>query len=75
MRCYECSQGEKVRDAVGPCHHCSVALCAEHAFMILDPVLGHAPMVKEIILPKSARMLMCGTCKAAMAQPHLADVA
>src|SRR5690348_2406618 len=71
MRCYECSQAGETTDVIGLCHHCSVALCTEHARMIQDPVLGHAPMFKEFALPKSARMLLCSTCNAAIMQPNL----
>ena len=71
MRCYECSQAGEIRDAVGTCHHCSAALCTDHAFMIVDPVIAHLPVAREVILPKVARLLLCRTCKAALEQPHV----
>jgi hypothetical protein len=37
--------------------------------MIVDPIVTHAPMLKEIVLPNVARLLLCGTCKAALQQP------
>jgi hypothetical protein len=75
MRCFECKQAGKISDAVGLCHHCSVALCPDHAVMTSEPVLGHAPILKEVTLPKNARMLLCSTCKAAMAQSNSQRVA
>ena len=68
MRCYECSQAGEVRDAVGLCHHCSAALCAEHARVTMDPMIAPAPLSKEIILPKRARVLLCPMCHAALEQ-------
>jgi len=70
MRCFECFQAGKVSDSVGLCHHCSVALCAEHYHMISDPIIMHSPVVKEVALPKSARVMLCSTCSAALAQPN-----
>jgi hypothetical protein len=70
MRCYECSTGQtgEARDAVGICHHCSAALCADHALMTVDPVITHVAIGQEVILPKVARLLLCRTCKAALEQ-------
>ena len=65
MRCFECFEAGKISDSVGFCHHCSAALCAEHAHVIVDPVTSHAPILKEIVLPKSARVLLCSICSAA----------
>ena len=75
MRCFECFEAGKINDSVGLCHHCSVGLYAEHARVISDPVIGHAPILKEVALPKSARMLLCSICKTAMTQPNLEQVA
>ena len=33
MICHECQQAGKTRDAVALCHHCSAALCLEHALI------------------------------------------
>jgi hypothetical protein len=30
MYCYECSQDGSREEAIGLCHHCSVALCPHH---------------------------------------------
>jgi hypothetical protein len=38
MYCYECSQAGTRGEAIGICHHCSVALCQQHGSMITDPV-------------------------------------
>lgn len=68
MSCYECLLAGIVRDAVGSCHHCSAALCAEHICVVDDPVTGCVPLVRTIVLPKKARLLLCNTCKAALEQ-------
>ena len=71
MQCYECSEAGKVQDAVALCHHCSAALCADHASIIADPMMAKAPLWKEVILPKRARIILCPTCKAAVEQIRL----
>jgi hypothetical protein len=38
MICYECRSRGETRDAVALCHHCSAALCGEHALVLSDPV-------------------------------------
>jgi hypothetical protein len=68
MQCYECLQNNLTREAVGLCHHCSAALCAEHTSVIADPVTAIYPMTLRVVLPKYARLLLCGTCKAALGQ-------
>jgi hypothetical protein len=70
MHCYECLQNNVTREAIGLCHHCSAALCAEHICVIDDPVTGGVPLVRTVVLPKQARLLLCGTCKAALEQPR-----
>ena len=66
MHCYECLQSGETRDAVGICHYCSAALCAEHICVVDDPVTGGVPLVRTVVLPKNARRLLCGTRKAAL---------
>lgn len=68
MHCYECLQAGVTRDAVGLCHHCSAALCAEHICVVADRVTATSPLVLTVVLPKRARLLLCGTCKAALEQ-------
>lgn len=75
MHCYECLQAGETRDAVGLCHHCSAALCAEHIRVVDDPVIGGVPIVRTVVLPKKARLLLCGTCKAALEQPRSSEAA
>ena len=70
VHCYECLQAGEIRDAVGLCHHCAAALCAEHICVVDDPVTGGVPLVRTVVLPKKARLLLCGTCKAALEQPR-----
>src|SRR5450759_193771 len=57
MHCYECLQVGVTRDAIGLCHHCSAALCTEHAFVVADPVTTIYPLMKTVVLPKRARLL------------------
>ena len=68
MICYECQQADKRRDAVALCHHCSAALCQEHALALADPVTAQYPVCKTVILPLRARVFLCSTCKDALQQ-------
>jgi hypothetical protein len=68
MICYECQQAGKRRDASALCHHCSAALCQEHALVLADPVTAQYPVCKTVILPLRARLFLCGTCKDALRQ-------
>ncbi len=68
MHCFECFGNRMERDAIGLCHHCSVALCAEHAIVVADALTGVEPLFKTVILSKRARLLLCGTCKEALQQ-------
>jgi hypothetical protein len=70
MLCYECSKAGRNREAVGLCHHCSAALCADHACIVLDPVTTTYPVFKTVVLPKKARLFLCGTCLQALGQTH-----
>ena len=54
MVCYECQQAGKSRDAVALCHHCSAALCSEHAFVLSDPVTAEYLMCERVVLPLRA---------------------
>jgi hypothetical protein len=68
MYCYECSQAGTRQDAIGLCHHCSVALLQQHCWMIADPVTMTALINRTVVLPKKARLLLCSTCLAALQQ-------
>ncbi len=68
MHCYECSREGKSREALGLCHHCSAALCSDHARVVADPVTTSYPIAKRIAFPKKARLLLCVTCLEALEQ-------
>jgi hypothetical protein len=68
MICYECEQIGTRRDATAMCHHCSAALCSEHATVLTDPVTAKYPIVKTIVLPLRARLFLCNICKNALEQ-------
>lgn len=70
MHCYECLQAGETRDAVGLCHHCSAAMCEEHICAVDDPVTYIYPLMRTVVLPKKARLLLCSTCRAALEQPR-----
>jgi hypothetical protein len=70
MMCFECAREGKTRDAVGLCHHCSAALCSDHAQTVDDPVTAAYPIAKTITLPRHARLVLCETCKVALEQSH-----
>jgi hypothetical protein len=74
MRCYECSKADRDREPVGLCHHCSAALCADHACIVADPVTTTYPLVTTVVLPKKARLFLCGTCLQALRQIHTETV-
>ena len=73
MYCYECLQAGTRGDAIGLCHHCSVALCQQHGSMISDPVTMTALINRTVVLPKKARLLLCSTCLAALQQDREAS--
>jgi len=68
MICYECQQAGRTRDAVALCHHCSAALCPEHALILSDPVTAQYPVCQTVVLPLRARVFLCGTCREALRQ-------
>jgi hypothetical protein len=68
MICYECERSAVRRDAVVLCHHCSAALCSEHAAAVSDPITEQYPMLKVVVLPLQARLFLCITCKQALEQ-------
>jgi len=68
MICYECQQAGNRREAVALCHHCSAALCQEHALVLADPVTAQYPICKTVILPLRARVFLCSICKDALQQ-------
>lgn len=68
MLCYECVEVGSQHEAIGLCHHCSIALCEHHGHVIVHPVTRILPLLREVALPKSARLLLCSTCLAAISQ-------
>ena len=68
MKCFECFRIQTSREAVALCHHCSVALCAGHAYVVDDPVRTIYPVATTVVLPVHARLVLCDTCKAALTQ-------
>ena len=70
MLCYECSKAGRNREAVSLCHHCSAALCADHARIVVDPVTTTYPISRTVVLPKKARLFLCETCLQALRQTH-----
>jgi hypothetical protein len=73
MKCFDCSNNGRVADAVGVCHHCSAGVCSQDGTLVADPVTMQALILKEIVLPKKARVLLCHTCLAALTQSHRTD--
>lgn len=68
MICYECRQVDQRRDAVALCHHCSAALCPDHALIFSDPVTSQYPICKTVVYPLRARVFLCSTCREALLQ-------
>ena len=73
MLCYECFQAGTRHDAIGICHHCSVALCPDHAHVISDPVTAVHILMRVDVLPKKARLVLCDTCLSALHQERVAS--
>lgn len=72
MQCYECLQKGRTTQAIALCNYCSVALCAEHANVLPYYITTVVPVCKTVSLPKTARQILCGTCRSAIEQPRLA---
>ena len=68
MICYECQLLGTRQEAATLCHHCSAALCSEHAAVLSDPVTERYPILREAVLPLQARLFLCDTCKQALEQ-------
>ena len=64
MVCYECELSGIRRDAVALCHHCSAALCSEHAAALSDPITERYPYSGSSF----CRSKLCMTCKQALEQ-------
>jgi hypothetical protein len=71
MICFECFQRGQRTEAVGLCHYCSAAVCADHGFVAPRPVYMQLPLVKLVSLPKPAQELLCNVCRAALEQPRM----
>ena len=70
MICFECAKSGARREAAALCHHCSAALCLDHARTVEDPIRSIAAICKPVVLPKHARLVLCDTCLAALEQAH-----
>ena len=68
MQCFECMENGESNEAVGLCHHCSAALCQQHALTTEEFVTTIAPLLRTVVLPKRARLILCATCKTALEQ-------
>lgn len=68
MECYQCLQAGVAREAVGLCHHCSAALCADHIRVVEDPIELTPPLAPSTELLKRGRIMLCDTCRAAFEQ-------
>ena len=72
MNCLECSMEDKQEPAIGICHSCGAGLCRQHAILVERQIEMMVPVCKRVSLPRSARGLLCATCRAAIEQPRLA---
>jgi hypothetical protein len=70
MKCFDCSIQGRAEETIGICHHCSAGVCESHGSLVSDPVTMQALILRTIILPKKARLLLCRTCREALGQPH-----
>lgn len=70
MNCYPCDREKIERAAVALCHHCSAALCREHALEAPREVTTIVPLGRVVALPISAREFLCRICKQTLEQPR-----
>ena len=71
MKCLDCSTSQgRATEAMGVCHHCSAGVCESDSALVSDPVTMQALIMRTVILPKRARVLLCNTCLEALGQPH-----
>jgi hypothetical protein len=75
MICFECFRRGQRSEAVGICHHCSAAVCADHGFLLPKLLHMSVPLVKVVNLPKQAQELLCSVCRAALDQPRIETAA
>jgi len=68
MRCYECLQTGSGQEAIGICHHCSLAVCQDHSSIVTDPVTMTELISRTVVLPVRARLLLCHVCLTALRQ-------
>ena len=78
MLCYPCAQQGRDTPAVALCHHCSTALCRDHAHIKPTPVKAErrnktfTAVRWEVELPLPAQTALCDVCHGAL---HQADAA
>ena len=71
MKCLDCSTSQgRATEAMGVCHHCSAGVCESHSALVSDPVTMQALIMRTVIPPKRARVLLCNTSLEALGQPH-----
>lgn len=75
MNCMDCAQQGVSRVAVALCHHCSAALCHDHAKVIDEILERRLPIFKTEPAPRNARLVLCEVCRAAFAQTNLVRAA
>jgi hypothetical protein len=73
MVCYDCRLEGKRTEAVGICHHCSAALCWDHAHRLDESITMSYPVAATVELPLHARLILCGTCQSALGQTRRPD--
>jgi hypothetical protein len=61
LKCYDCSEENKVNEAVGVCIVCGKDLCTEHIKQIELPMKGGYPM-SHLTLKKDLPRMMCQEC-------------
>lgn len=67
MQCFDWPQNAS-REVVAICHHCSAALCREHAVSVTENIYANEALGRAVALPRRARLILCRTCKAAFQQ-------
>jgi hypothetical protein len=75
MNCLECRLEGRQEPAIGICQSCGAGICRRPAIVVEQRIETTVPVCKTVVLPRSARSLLCATCRAAIKQPRLARTA
>jgi len=65
MECFDCAAVDRQRPAVGICHDCGAAVCAEHARVVPRWLTRAAAINRVVQVEPPGRLVLCPVCEAA----------